>query len=87
MTYMMIRHKVADFSRWKRVFDSHLAAQQKSGLLAPRVFRNLDDPNEVVYFFEVTDIEKARGFISSPAVPEAKQQSGVISEPDISFIS
>ncbi len=51
------------------------------------MFRNVDDPNEVVYFFEVTDIEKARGFISSPAVPEAKQQSGVISEPDISFIS
>lgn len=87
MTYMLVRHKVADFSNWKRVFDSHSAAQKESGLGVEKVLRNVDDPNEVFLLFEVTDLEKARGFVSSPEVPEAKQQSGVVDNPDIYFLS
>ena len=87
MTYMLVRHKVADFSKWKRVFDSHSEAQQKSGLRLQNVLRNLDDPREVVLLFEVTDLEKARGFVNSPEVPGAKKQSGVIDKPDIYFLS
>jgi heme-degrading monooxygenase HmoA len=87
MTYMLVRHKVADFSAWKLIFDSHSAAQQQSGLRAPKILRNLDDPNEVVLLFEVTDLEKARAFVSSPEVPAAKEQSGVVDRPDIYFLS
>lgn len=87
MPYMLVRHKVADFSAWKRVFDSHRAAQRKAGLRVERVLHNLDDPNEVVLLFEVTDLEKARGFVNSPEVPEAKGQSGVVDAPDIYFLS
>ncbi len=39
---------------------------------------------EVVLWFEVTDLEKARVFVNSPEVPDARQQSGVVDEPDIS---
>lgn len=87
MTYMLVRHKVADFPAWKRVFDSHRAAQQKAGLRVERVLRNLDDPSEVVLLFEVSDLGRARGFVSSPEVPEAKGQSGVVDAPDIYFLS
>lgn len=84
MTYMLVRHKVADFSSWKRVFDSHSAAQQEAGLRVEKVLRNVDHPNEV---FQVTDLKKARGFVSSPEVPEAQQQSGVLDKPDIYILS
>ena len=87
MTYLLVRHKVDDFSKWKRTFDSHSAAQQEAGLRVQKVLRNLDDPNELVLFFEVSDIEKARGFVSSPRVPEAQQQSGAVDVPDIYFLS
>ena len=48
MTHMLVRHKVADFDNWKRVFDSHATAQQESGPRVEKVVRNLDDPAEVV---------------------------------------
>ncbi len=32
MKYMLVRHKVADFARWKKIFDSHKEAQEKAGL-------------------------------------------------------
>ncbi len=86
MTYMLVRHKVADFEAWQRVFDSRAEAQQKAGLRIARVLRNLDDPHEVFLFFEVTDLEGARGFVGSSEVPEAQEAAGVVDEPDVYFL-
>jgi hypothetical protein len=61
MPYLLVRLKVADFARWKRVFDSHAEAQRQAGMRVERVLRNLDDPNEVVTWFAVTDLAKAQG--------------------------
>ncbi len=86
MTYMLVRHKVADFEAWQRVFDSHAEAQQKAGLRIARVLRNLDDPSEVFLFFEVTNLEGARAFVAAPEVPAAQEASGVLDEPDVFFL-
>lgn len=87
MPYLLVRHKVSDYSRWKLVFDSHLAVQQQAGLRITHVLRNLDDPNEVVLLFEADDLQKAKGFVYSPNVPEAQQQAGVSDKPDIYFLT
>jgi hypothetical protein len=87
MAYLLVRLKVADFAKWKRVFDSHAEAQRQSGLRLDKVLRNLDDPNEVVTWFEVTDLAKARGFVTSPTVPRAQEDSGVADKPDIYFLA
>jgi hypothetical protein len=84
--YMLCRNKVADFAQWKQVFDSHAEAQRQSGLYLQRLWRGLDDPNEVFMLFEVTDIDEARNFVTSPKVPDAQQQSGVLQKPDIYFM-
>ncbi len=86
MPYLFVRHKVADFDQWQQVFDSHLTAQEESGLKVQHVVRNLEDPNEVVLWFEVTDLVKAREFVTAPAAEEAADQSGVIDTPDWYFL-
>jgi hypothetical protein len=87
MTYLLARQRVADFATWKRVFDAHAAAQEAAGLRVVHVVRNLDDPNDVFAWFDVTDLQAARAFVSSPDVPEARRQSGVIGVPDLHFLS
>lgn len=87
MTYLFCRHKVADFDQWKRVFDAHAEAQREAGLHVEKVLRNVEDPNEVFMFFRVTDIEKARAFVTAPEVPDAQTESGVVDKPDIYFLS
>jgi hypothetical protein len=87
MMYLLVRHKVADFDRWRRVFDSHAKAQEEAGLRVEKVVRNIDEPSEVILWFEVTDLEKARGFVSSPEVPDAREDSGVLDRPDLYFLS
>lgn len=87
MPYLLVRHRVSDFARWKDVFDSHALAQQRFGLHIKHVLRNVEDPNEVVLFFEADDVEKAKGFVYSPEVPQSKQDSGVVDKPDIYFLA
>ena len=43
-------------------------------------------PSDVFALFEVEDEALARAFVTSPAVPEAKRQSGVIGETEIVFL-
>ena len=86
MGYLLVRHKVADFASWKKVFDAHAEAQRRAGLEVVKVLRNVDDASEVVLLFEVSDLAAARAFVTSADVPEAQARSGVLDQPDILFL-
>ncbi|MGB9234342.1 MAG: hypothetical protein WCC04_08005 [Terriglobales bacterium] len=77
MIYMLCRNRVADFSRWKAVFGSHEAAHRAAGLRLLSLRREIEEPNNVFFVFEVESIEKARKFISDPEAAKAAQGSGV----------
>ena len=87
MYHMICRVRVESFDKWKAVFDSHADAQRASGLHVRHVLRNLDDPSEVFMFFDVTDLEQGRRFVSAPNVEEAKKASGVVDRPEVFFLS
>ena len=86
MTHMLVRHRVADFPTWKRVFDSHAAAQRAAGLHVRHVLRGRGDPAEIVLLFKFEDGERAKGFVTSPDVPDAQAASGVVDRPEIVFL-
>jgi hypothetical protein len=87
MNYLLVRHKVADFSKWKPVYDAHLPARQAAGAKELHLLRNIDDPNETVILFEVEDLQKAREFSASDDLRERMQEAGVIGKPDIYFLT
>ncbi len=75
---MLCRNRVKDYARWRSVFDSHAAGQQDSGLRLVNLWRDIEEPNNVFFLFEVDDMNKARAFISAPEAAEAGRASGVI---------
>lgn len=87
MTHLLVRHNVADFAKWKPVYDAHLAARQKAGLQEKNLLRSVDNPNEVVLLFEAEDLKKAQAFTESSDLREAMQKAGVVGKPDILFLS
>ena len=87
MPYLLVRHKVAEFSKWKRAYDAHSPARQKAGLKEEHLLRNIDDPNEGVLLFEAKDLQKAKEFGASAGLREAMQNAGVVAKPDIYFLS
>ena len=78
MVVMLCRNRVADFEKWKSVFDSNAPAARDSGLRLTNLWRDLEEPNNVFFLFEVKDIDKARAFITDPAAAEAGKTSGVL---------
>ena len=80
-----VRHKVADFSKWKTVYDQHDAIRKQFGCKKSEVFTNTQNPNEVLVVTEWDSKEQAAKFDSSANLKEAMQNAGVVSTPEFSF--
>ena len=86
MGYLLIRHTVEDYARWKAAYDEHEAARKAGGSQGERLFRNADDPNEVVALIEWDDLGKARQFTQSEDLRQVMQRAGVSGRPDLHFL-
>ena len=87
MNHLLVRHKVADFTKWKAAYDAHVSARENAGLKELHLLRNVDRMDEVVILFEVRDVAKAREFANSAELREAMQNAGVTDKPDIWFLA
>jgi hypothetical protein len=58
--HLLVRHEVADFAKWKSVYDDHLAARQTAGLKEIHLWRNVENPNEVILLFSVEDLTRRK---------------------------
>jgi heme-degrading monooxygenase HmoA len=85
MPYLLVRHKVEDYERWKPIFDEHASVREQSGSKGGRLWRNAADPNETVVLFEWDSLENAQRFANSDDLRETMQRSGVADQPDIYF--
>jgi heme-degrading monooxygenase HmoA len=86
MLAMLIRHKVADERAWQPVFDENRMARRANGCRQEHLFRNADDPNELVILLEWDDLERARLYADSDDLHLVLRRSGVIGEPEIWFL-
>jgi hypothetical protein len=84
---MMIRHKVADFDQWKPVYEDHRPARQAAGLEDLHLWRNQNDPHDVVIVFTVSDTAKAKEFIGSADLKDAMLAAGVVGPPGMVMLS
>lgn len=87
LTYMLVRHKVKDFTLWKRDYDAHLPKRNEAGLTEKYLFRGASDPNEVIILLETKDLDRAKKFAESADLRETMQKAGVIDKPDIYFLN
>ena len=86
MPYVLVRHKVADYTTWKQGFDESRDARKGHIAREGQILRNVDNPSEHLILFEVTDLERARQFLQSEKMRQAMQQHGVVDEPDMYFL-
>ena len=84
---VVIRSRVADFDTWLAAFDSHEDARRAAGILGHHINRAEDDPNDVSIFMALSDLEKAKAFSASDDLRERMQASGVISVPEITYMT
>jgi len=87
MAHILIRHKIADFDKWKPLFDDHLPVREAASLKNLYLWRNEGDPNEIFVLFEALDLAKAKEFLGSSELKKKMQEDGVQGAPEIVFLS
>ncbi len=61
MAFILGVFQTKDYDTWKQMFDSDPADRKQSGI-GHRVFRSVDDPNEVFVGVEFASADDARSF-------------------------
>ena len=84
--HLLVRQNVADFAKWKPVYDDHVSARQKAGPTDVHLLRNTENPNEVILLFSVENPDKAKAFAASDDLRQAMQKAGVSDKPDVYFL-
>src|SRR5215210_7706022 len=77
MPYLLERHRVRDYARWREVFDADTGNREATGCRGARIFRNAEDPEEVVVLFEWDSLERARRRIASLTLNRKFEEAGV----------
>jgi len=86
VAYLLVRHTVADYAKWKPVFDEHAAARKAAGCRGGILFRRAGKPNEITILFEWDNLEKAQQSAQSDTLRQAMEQAGVMGIPEVSFL-
>jgi quinol monooxygenase YgiN len=83
MASIIVRHKVADYAAWKRVYDEFEWFRKAGGITAASVHRDADEPNTFVVVHQFKDVNAAREFVESDDLRAAMARAGVQGPPEI----
>jgi hypothetical protein len=83
---VIIKHRVADYARWKAGYDSHDSARMANGLSNYLIGRGTPDSNTVLVMLKAGDTAKAKEFAMMPGLKDAMKKAGVIGQPSISMV-
>ena len=87
MPYLLVRHIVEDYEKWKSLFDEHGATREAGGSRAAQVLRSDENPNEIVILMEWDSLERTREFARSENLREVMHEAGVQGVPDVYFLN
>ena len=85
MPYIMIRHKVANYAKWKRAVNVFAPFRKASGEKCFYVCRGSKDANDLLVWCEWDTTARMKKFAKSAELRKAMKGAGVISKPEISF--
>ena len=85
MATMFVRHQVADYAAWRRVYDTLEPVQKAGGVTAEDVYQAVGDPNDLTVTHEFATIEAAQAFAGSAELRAAMHDAGVVGAPTVWF--
>ncbi|HEY1870542.1 MAG TPA: hypothetical protein VGG71_05750 [Chitinophagaceae bacterium] len=82
---MVVKHKVANFGKWKMVYDGDDSARLADGIHNFVVARGAEDSNMVLVATKIDDVNKGKEFAKNPNLKKAMQKGGVMGTPTINY--
>lgn len=85
MATLFVRHTVADYATWRRIFDDFAPTQEALGVTAKAVYQAADNENDITVTHDFATLEVAKAFAGSQELKAAMRDAGVSSAPTIWF--
>jgi len=82
---MIVFHRVADYGRWRAVYDAFDAERQELGITGHAVNARIDDANAVIVYHQADSVETLRAFASSDELKARMADAGVGGPPEVTF--
>jgi heme-degrading monooxygenase HmoA len=76
MVYVLGKLNVENYETWKTFFDKRSDTRKESGSKEAHLFRNSDDPNEVLILFIWDSKENARKYMESENLRKYLKNAG-----------
>jgi hypothetical protein len=83
---MYVRHDVADYAAWRKVYDGFETERRGLGVTGDAVYQAVDSGNDVTVWHDFKSIESAKAFASSVQLKTAMTNAGVKGPPQIWFV-
>ncbi len=83
MATVFLRHKVADYSAWKPLYDADLPRRNAAGIKEVGIYRESSDENMVLLIFEVENSEVIKEMLQSEDLAEVMKEAGVLTKPEV----
>ena len=83
---MTIRHKVANYAKWKPGYDAYDSGRIAGGVHNYIIARGTEDTNMVLVATIIDDIDKAKVMAGSKSLKDKMKDAGVISAPSIDYL-
>ena len=79
---VFLRHRVADYSVWRPVYDADAPRRTEVGLKEMGVYRDADDENMVLIVWETNDTNAFKAMLESPELADKMKEAGVTGKPE-----
>lgn len=85
MATLFVRHTVADYAKWRQIYDGFAPTKKALGVQADVVYQAAGDPNDITVTHEFATLEAAQAFAGSPELRAAMHDADVVGAPSIWF--
>jgi hypothetical protein len=83
---LIVRHKVADYATWRKVFDNAEPLRVQHGGTGHHVMHFPNDSNDVVAVHHFPTLAQAEAFVQDPTLKADMEHGGVIGAPRIEIL-
>ena len=85
MVMLFVRHTVADYKAWRKIYDDFAPIQKANGVEAQAVYQAADNPNDITVTHNFATREAAQAFVKNDELKKAMHSAGVVGAPTIWF--
>jgi hypothetical protein len=87
MVRLYVRHPVADYEAWRKVYDAFDQERRSMGVVGDAVYQAVGDPTDVTVWHDFDTKEAAEAFTTSDRVRKAMTDSGVKGQPEVWIVA